>query len=205
MSIFYYDDTNVMNVYLDSYSIEESSDTEAASTQPATEPVPTIGFEEGTYHDVYIGEFVFSIPNYWEGDGSKEEYLQYYAETGGKVSMLCISYPVDDVDEVTYELLINDNENMIEAIESMYKNCEVIGHESFTSDYGIEGIVYNFTFTYREFFTKYEMSGKWFCFPSPVDNRWFNVIIGVSDNTDTDAADYFADYATMLASIRDSE
>ena len=198
LNVFYDDDKKIMNIYLDSYSVEETS-------TPTTEPIPTIGFEEGSYFDLDVEHYTFSVPNYWNEEGSKEEYLQYYAETDGKVAMLSIGYPVDDKDEVSFELLVDDNENMIKAIESMYKNCKVIEHQEFSSDYGINGIVYDFTFTYREFLSKYDMNGKFYCFPSPEDNRWFYVVVGVTDNTDRESADYFNDYVTMLASIRDSE
>ena len=68
------------------------------------------GFAEGTYEALKVKNFIFDIPDYWEEEGSKNEYLQYYAEKGEKLVMLSIAYPVetDDDYDVSFDGLYQD-------------------------------------------------------------------------------------------------
>ena len=56
------------------------------------------------------------MPNYWEEEGSKNEYLQYCAEKGEQVVMLSVAYleESDDEYDVSFEGLYADNDNMID-------------------------------------------------------------------------------------------
>lgn len=153
---------------------------------------------EDTYRTLDIEKYSFTIPDYWEESGSKTEYYQAYAETSGKVAMLTISYPVDEEDDVTLEALVADNENMIKAIETWAEDCKVTSYETFESDYGVTGILYNFNYTMSGS-GNYILTGKYFCFPSPEDNRWFYVTLGTAGEL---KRDYNAVYMDILASIR---
>lgn len=156
--------------------------------------------QTGTNQTVTIENFTFSIPDYWQESGSKDDYYQYYAEQGGSVAMLSISCPVDN-EEVTLEALYADHENMITALETMFPECKVTGYEDFESDYGVKGVLYSYTCAYEieEWHARYDGAGKYFCFPSIEDSRWFFVALNATYNT---KSDYTDDYMKILASIR---
>lgn len=154
--------------------------------------------ERGQDQTFTIEHFTFSIPRYWKEEGSKGDYYQYYAETGGKVAMLSIGCPVDD-EPVTLDALYADNENMVEMIESWFPECQVTGYEDFASDYGVKGILYSYQAVVEEAGTRHSLSGKSFCFPSVEDNRWFLVLLNTSDNT---RFQYDEEFLKVLASIR---
>jgi len=161
------------------------------------------GFEEGTYEFKNVKDFTFVIPNYWEEEGSKNEYLQHYAEKGEKVVMLSIAYPEesDDNYDVSFDGLYTDNDNMIEAVNAMFTDGDVINHEIFESDYGIKGILYRFTYKQKvDLLTKVDGSGYCFCFPSENDRRWFYVALLHTNNVASN--DYKDDYMTLLSSIK---
>lgn len=157
--------------------------------------------EENTIKSLQLENFTFSIPDYWVENGSKEEYYQAYAETGRSVAMLSIAYP-HDKDEVSLEALYADHENMITAIEAMFGECEVTEYEGFKSDFGVVGIIYYFTCVFDTGSSKQTVSGTYVCFPSVKDNRWFFVILIVSDNIE---GDYDEDFMEILASIKEVE
>lgn len=164
----------------------------------------TNGFEEGTYESTNVKNFTFDIPDYWEEEGSKNEYLQYYAEKGDKVVMLSISYPKesDDNYDVSFDGLYADNENMIEAVGAMFTDGDVINHEIFESDYGVKGILYHFTYNQKiDLLTKADGRGYCFCFPSEDDRRWFYVVLLHTNNVAS--ADYNDDYMTLISSIKE--
>lgn len=159
--------------------------------------------EKSGSETVILENFAFSIPDYWVERGSKEEYYQAYAETGGKVVMLSISYPVDDEDEVNIEALYEDNDNMKAAVESWLDACKVTREQKFRSDYGVDGMLYTYTFTYKqEGSMEYPGRGECLCFPSEEDNRWFFVNLSMVGDI---MGDYDSDYREILASIRDKE
>ena len=162
------------------------------------------GFAEGTYESLKVKNFVFDIPDYWEEEGSKNEYLQYYAEKGEKLVMLSIAYPVetDDDYDVSFDGLYQDNENMIDMIASMFTDGDVIDNEVFESSYGVKGILYRFSCNQKiNWLTSVDANGYCFCFPSEKDRRWFYVYYvqtnKVSDN------DYKDDYMKLISSIRE--
>ena len=184
--IYYYENKKEMHISIDSNDIEEK------------------GFAEGTYESLKVKNFVFDIPDYWEEEGSKNEYLQYYAEKGEKLVMLSIAYPVetDDDYDVSFDGLYQDNENMIDMIASMFTDGDVIDNEVFESSYGVKGILYRFSCNQKiNWLTSVDANGYCFCFPSEKDRRWFYVYYvqtnKVSDN------DYKDDYMKLISSIRE--
>jgi hypothetical protein len=148
-----------------------------------------------------LENFIFSIPDYWVENGSKEEYYQAYAETGGKVAMLAITYPHDN-EEVSLEALYADNENMITAIESWFDECSVTRYEKFQSDFGVTGVVYHYTSKFDFGGVKYGASGMCLCFPSEKDSRWFFVVFIVTNNIEEN---YEEDFMEILSSIKEVE
>lgn len=171
---------------------EEANKTDADQTEEAAK------IEREQNPPYAVEHFTFSLPDYWVEKGSGREFRQFYAETGGKVAMLTIGYPMDN-EPVTLDALYADNENMIRVTESWFPECRVTGYKDFESDYGVKGVLYSYTAVYESKGSLYDMSGKSFCFPSVEDNRWFFVVINCTDNTDLD---YQEDFMKLLASIR---
>lgn len=163
-------------------------------------------FEKGTYKVENVKNFSFAIPNYWKEEGSKNEYLQYYAKKGEKVVMLSISYPkeTDKNYDVSFEGLYDDNENMIDAIGGMFTDGDVIDYEIFESDYGVKGILYHFTYSQKiDWLTKEKGSGYCFCFPSEKDRRWFFVTLLYTNNVASD--EYREDYMKIISEIKEKQ
>ena len=153
-----------------------------------------------------VKNFLFNIPSYYSEEGSKNEYLQYYAEKGDKVVMMAIAYPeeTDDDYDVSFEGLEADNDNMIDVIASMTDDGDVVSSEEFVSDYGIKGILYHYTCRQKiSIFKSIDASGYWFCFPSEDDRRWFHVMYIQTSNTES--SEYKDDYTALLASIREKQ
>ena len=147
---------------------------------------------------IIIENFAIELPKYWDENGSKpgNDYKQYYAETGGVCVMLSIDYSVDSDEsyEVSYDGLTKDNENMISSIEAIY-DCTVDDWGPFVSNGGVKGILYQFNCNIEGI----ETSGLWFCFPSSLDRRWFNMIMLQTHNAERDC--YVDDFIASLSSI----
>lgn len=159
--------------------------------------------EDNSFKTLNVKNFSLKIPNYWNEEGSKNEYLQYYAEKGDSVVMLGIGYPkeTDDDYDVSFEGLYADNENMIDSIGSIFTDGDVVSYEEFESDFGVKGILYRFTFTQDiSKGKKTEGCGYWFCFPSEEDRRWFYISIAYSNNIP--ASNYVEDYMTTIESVK---
>lgn len=176
-------------------------ETNEDSTGPVKQKLLKEPKEERIIETLQLKNFTFSIPDYWVEKGSKAEYYQAYAETGGKVAMLAIAYPHDE-DEVNLEALYADHENMITAIEAMFDECTVTGYEEFKSDFGVEGMAYHYTSIFDFGGLKYGASGIYACFPSEKDSRWFFVVLIVTDNIEKN---YEEDFMEILASVKEVE
>ena len=153
--------------------------------------------------EMTIKNFVFNLPNYWDEEGSKPEYLQYYAKKGESVVMLSIAYEVDSDPnyDVSFKGLMDDNDNMKMVLEMQYTDGDVISDEVFESDYGVKGILYRFTYSQKiSLFEKVDGGGYCFCFPSEKDRRWFFVTMLYTNNIPVNT--YKNDYLEMLSSIR---
>lgn len=148
LSLFYYSSKRILSVSLNSYNCDKTDDgLDNAVNDVESEKVSENGFEDGTYENLTVKKILLSVPDYWE-EGSKNEYLQYYAEKGDKVAMLSIVYPKesDDDYEVMFKDLYEDNDNMVKAVEAMFTDGDVVNSEEFENDYGIRGMLYKFTY-----------------------------------------------------------
>lgn len=182
----------------------ETSSTYSYNEQTVDNTRPPDRFDGVTYSVMDVKDFSFSIPDYWSEEGSKNEYLQYYAEKGNRVVMLSIAYPEepDDGYDVTFDGLYADNDNMIEAVESMFTDGDVVDYEVIESDYGVKGILYHFTYTQKiNWLKSVDGSGYYFCFPSEDDRRWFYVVMMYTNNVASD--DYKDDYMDLIATIKE--
>lgn len=154
---------------------------------------------------VIVENFSFDIPEYWDEEGSKTDYCQYYAEKGDSCVMLSIGYPreSDDDYDVTFEALYADNENMVDAVAAMFTDGKVVDHEVFESDHGVKGILYQFSCNQKiDWLTSVDAEGYCFCFPSEDDRRWFFVYYIETDNATENY--YKEDYMELIASIKEN-
>lgn len=203
LNLFYYPNKKTLSVSLDSYNLDETD--EGSNNDVKDTELENVS-EDDTYEDIIVKKIVLSIPNYWEEEGSKNEYLQYYAEKGDKVSMLSIAYPEesDDDYEVTFNGLYEDNDNMVKVVEAMFTDGDVVSYEEFETDYGIKGILYKFTYNQKISWSKKgDGNGYCFCFPSEADRRWFYVVLLQTNNIEGDM--YKDDYMKILSTIRNVE
>ena len=169
-----------------------------------SEKFPNNEFAAGYYEELKVKDFIIDVPNYYEEEGSKNEYLQYYAEKGDKCVMLSVAYPEEtDVNyDVSFDGLYADNENMIPAIASMFTDGDVVNDEVFESDYGVKGMLYRFTCNQQISSNKrVDAGGYCFCYPSEKDRRWFYVVLVLTNNVEGDK--YEDDYMNLIASIRE--
>lgn len=197
LNLFYYPSKKTLSVSLDSYNWNKIEDNSKDSED---------GFDEGTYENLTVKKIVLSVPDYWEEEGSKNDYLQYYAEKGDKVAMLSIAYPKesDENYEVTFQGLYEDNDNMVKAVEEMFTDGDVVSYEEFETDFGIKGMLYKFTYNQKiSWSKKVDGNGYCFCFPSETDRRWFYVVLLQTNNIEGDK--YKDDYMKILATVRTIE
>ena len=170
-----------------------------------TENVSSNKFAAGYYDALNVKKFTIDVPNYYEEEGSKNDYLQYYAEKGDKCVMLSIAYleETDDNYDVSFDGLYADNENMISAVASMFTDGDVISDEVFESDYGVKGMLYRFTCNQQTSANKnIDAGGYCFCYPSANDRRWFYVVLILTNNVEGDK--YEDDYMKLIASIKEN-
>lgn len=121
-----------------------------------------------------------------------------YAETGGKVAMLQIDAGEDEDPDyiVNFDSMMEDNENMIDTIESTLFE-EVTDYE--VVDTGVvKGILYKGTIKVGD----NNGVGLWFSFPSEEDRNWCQIIMGQTDNTEFD---YAEDFDQIIHSIKKAD
>lgn len=113
--------------------------------------IDSYNFDSSSFETLNVKNYSFDVTDYWEEEGSKNEYIQYYAEKGEKIVMLSIAYPAesDDNYDVSFDGLYADNDNMINAVGAMFTNGDVIDYKVFESDYGVKGILYRFTYNQK--------------------------------------------------------
>ncbi len=207
LNLFYYSNKKTLKVSLDNYNWDEvADDSNNDAKDSESEKDSAIGFEEGTFENLTVKKIVLSVPDYWNEEGSKNDYLQYYAEKGDRVVMLSIAYPeeTDEDYEVTFNGLYEDNDNMIKAVEAMFTDGDVVSYEEFESEFGIKGMLYKFTYNQKiSWSKKVDGSGYCFCFPSETDRRWFYVVLLQTNNIEGDK--YKDDYMKILKTIRPIE
>lgn len=184
-------------------SNEIKADDESEQVDIIDEKEEFDGYDKYEKNELRVGDFVFSIPEYWvEGNTVKEddyEEYQLYAETDGKVAMFQIRLSYDDVDEVSYELLVKDEPNMIAYLKKLFKgNAEWYKH--FTNSNGLSGEMYKYDGKVNiDLFTVYDAYGYETVFPSYEDNCWLYVDLVHSGNT---KYSYYNDYMKILDNIR---
>lgn len=191
--------TNKNSVTSESEKVSEDTEKSVVSTNPTVSTEATTGISEETFDDISVKNFTLSIPDYWSEEGSKKEYLQYYAKMGKETVMLAVGYPkeTDDDYEVSFDGLYSDNDNMIKSIENTFKDGDVVDYEIFESKHKVKGILYRFTYSMTK---DTKGCGYMFCFPSEEDRRWFYITITYTNNLSS--KEYVDDYMKTLSSIQ---
>lgn len=155
------------------------------------------GFDSST-HEIYtLARYTVEIPKYWKSESKIDGGFRRYAETGGKVAMLQVSAQAetDDSYPVTFDGLMDDNDNMIAMIESTAFK-DVTDYEVIDTGV-IKGILYKGTIVEKESgLTGY---GEWFAFASEEDRTWCTLIMCQTDNTEYTYTD---DFMKMIESIK---
>ena len=153
------------------------------------------GFDEKSNSLVTVGQFCFSIPDYWNADIEEDDMYRAYAETSGKVSVLQIISSYDSNDEVTYDMMKQEAENgaMADAYKTWFEQCGDVQTVPFDNG-NIRGFIYSTDFK------KDGLDGKSQCltFPSENDNSWVFVVLMETNNTQYT---YFNDFSKILQSI----
>lgn len=153
---------------------------------------------DSTTNEIYtLARYTIEIPKYWHFENRIDGGFQRYAETDGKVAMLQVAAQpeTDNSYPVTFEGLTDDNDNMIEMLESTtFENVtdyEVI-------DTGVvKGIMYKGMIVDKDSgLTGY---GEWFVFASEEDRTWCTLSLCQSDNTEYTYTD---DFMKIIKSIK---
>ncbi len=154
------------------------------------------GFDEETNVEVQVGNYTFSVPDYWEAEEESENLYQAYAEDSDKVVKLQIDSVEDDEDPVSFEILEEETDNgkMASAVKSYFDATSKVTSEYFESG-KIKGYIYSF---------EYEKNatrgiGRCLVFPSGKNNHWVYVVLLENDYSDYA---YFGDYDSIINSIK---
>ena len=203
---------NTVSCSLDSESEAKKSDkgiTDKENTveqqeEPAElnegQPVEKNGFDSASNEVYELAGYIVEIPTYWQSENLIDGGILRYSETGGKVAMLQVtaSEESDDDYPVTFDALMDDNGNMIEAIESTAFS-EVTSYE--VVDTGvIKGILYKGTIEDQS--SGLAGYGEWFTFPSEIDRNWCTLVLCQTENTEYS---YIDDFMKIIQSIKPME
>lgn len=164
----------------------------------STERIEKDGFNEKSNTLVTVGQFCFSIPNYWNADVEEDDVYMAYAETSDKVSMLRIISIFDNEDAATFDLLKQETEDglMAKSIASWFDECGEVQSTLFDNG-NIKGFIYSTDFTTDG----HDGKAKVLVFPSEADNSW--LFVSLSETNDTEYT-YFDDFSKILESISTS-
>lgn len=169
-------------------------DAEYSETDERTEKS---GFDSSTNEIYNLAGYTVEIPKYWKSENKIDGGFQRYAETSGKVAMLQVAAQAetDNSYPVTFDGLIDDNDNMISMIEATaFKDVE--NYEAIDTGV-IKGILYKGTIEDEDSgLTGY---GEWFAFASEEDRTWCTLILCQTDNTEYTYTD---DFMKIIESIK---
>lgn len=158
------------------------------------------GFDSSSNETYILAGYTVDVPKYWGSENNISGGVQRYAETGGKVAMLQIYAQAESDNDypVTFDGLMDDNNNMIAMIESTVFE-EVTDYE--VVDTGIiKGILYKGTILEKESgLTGY---AEWFTFASEEDRTWCTLVLCQTDNTEYSYTD---DFMKIIKSIKPKE
>lgn len=158
------------------------------------------GFDSTTNEIYDLAGYTVEIPQYWKDEKKIFHGIQRYAEKDGRVAMIQVTVQAENDDSypVTFNGLMDDNDNMISMLENTVFT-DVTSYE--VIDTGIiKGILYKGTLVEKESgVTGY---GEWFTFASEEDRNWCALIMCQTDNTDYLYTD---DFMKMIQSIKPKE
>ena len=166
------------------------------------------GFDEAQTELVEIGGFTVKIPSYWQAeegeislDGSDQEYYCAYAERQGKVALLQMEANVDDQESVTFSLLEDEEQEIAQAFGQSFDTYDCSQSELYElkgSENPVKGYLWTFSFSVQG----QQGDGQFLMFPAEEENRWMQVLMMQTDNTEFD---YTGDFQKILESIRNEK
>ena len=151
------------------------------------------GYNEITNNKILFNGYGIQVPNYWEESQVVAGFYQAYAETEDKVAMIQLLEMFDDEDNVNFEILFEEKEDVIKNFTLGFKNVVVLGTEIFKTD-EIKGVLYKYTFD----FDGRNSKGSMLIFPIEKGNKW-GVISYI--NTYNTEFDYVEDIDKIMNSI----
>ncbi len=178
-----------------------------AETEELTQKTQRNGFDEGEKQLVEIGGYTVNIPEYWKAqdeenrlDGGEEEYYCAYAERDGKVALLQMEAKVDGLEDVSFSVLQEQQDEISAAFGESFDTfiCDLAENWQMKGDEELKGLIWNFTFEVQG----QSGSGRFLMFPAQKENRWVQVLLMQTDNTDYD---YTEDFGKILDTIADAE
>ena len=166
------------------------------------------GFDENEASLVEIGGYTVKIPSYWQAeeaetslDGSDQEYYCAYAERQGKVALLQMEANVDDQEPVSFSVLEDEEKEIAQAFGQSFDSYDCSQsrlYELQGSEQPVKGFLWDFTFSVQG----RQGNGQFLMFPAEEENRWMQVLMMQTDNTDFD---YTGDFQKILDSIRNEK
>ena len=161
------------------------------------------GFDSKTNEVYQLAGYTIEIPKYWKSENKIDGGIQRYAEKSGKVAMLQVSAQkeTDDSYAVTFDGLMQDNDNMIKMIEST-AFTKVTDYE--TIDTGVvKGILYKGNID--DMSDGLSGQGAWFAFASEGDRNWCTIVMCQSDNTEFVYNDDFMKIVRSIKAVEKKE
>ena len=174
----------------------DNSESGSAGTSKDDSRPQKAGFSESENGTATVGNFEFSVPDYWETEIEEENHYRAYAETSGKVAMIDITSQYDSSDPVTYDILAEETENgmMSTAIKMEYYPCEEVTIEDFDNG-SIKGYIYKTCFEYEGI----DCNSTIVYMPSEENNHWVVAFLQQTENTEYL---YDEDFAKIMNSAR---
>jgi hypothetical protein len=129
-------------------------------------------FDISTNIELGFEGFDIQIPKYFEDEKIDKGFYQSYAQKGEKITMIHITESYDDADPVSFELLLDDSDNLFRSITYMYDDVEHLNTETYTVS-NTKGLLYQYKFSYDNI----DSIGYHYCFPIVKSNKWGYVSI----------------------------
>ncbi len=181
-------------------TIEPTETTERTEpTKQESDPKPQKnGFDSATNEVYTLAGYTIEIPKYWKSEEKADSGFSAYVETNGKVVAVLeasAQAETDDSYPVTFDGLMDDNENMISHLEESTFG-EITSYE--VTDTGVvKGILYKGTLA-----SDVSAYAECFVFASEENRTWGLVFFAQSDNTDYS---YTNDFMKIIKSIKASK
>jgi len=124
-------------------------------------------FEASKNINIEFKGFSIQVPKYFIDEKVDDGYYHSYAQKGVDITMISIAESYDDADTVSFDLLLDDSDNLFRSITFMYDDAEIINSEIFSVE-GTKGLLYQYKFSQDDI----KGIGYHYCFPIVKSNKW---------------------------------